>query len=54
MIIVRKLHKYTSGYPYLVSKICKIIAEDSDEDFSERGIEEAVNILLENEDDYLH
>ncbi len=44
--IVQKLYKYTSGYPYLVSKICKIIAEELDEKFSEKGIEEAVNILL--------
>ncbi|AZO93841.1 AAA family ATPase [Halocella sp. SP3-1] len=45
--IAEKLHKYTSGYPYLVSKICKLIAEELDEDFSEKGIEEAVNILLD-------
>ncbi len=44
--ITQKLYKYTSGYPYLVSKICKIIAEELDKDFSEKGIEEAVNILL--------
>ncbi len=44
--IVQMLHKYTSGYPYLVSKICKIIAEELDKDFSEKGIKEAVNILL--------
>lgn len=45
--IAEKLHKYTSGYPYLVSKICKLIAEELDEDFSEKAIEEAVNILLD-------
>lgn len=45
--IAQKLHKYTSGYPYLVSKICKLIEEELDKDFSEKGIEKAVNILLD-------
>jgi hypothetical protein len=26
--IAEKLHYYTSGYPYLVSKLCKFIDED--------------------------
>ncbi|MFW5971875.1 MAG: hypothetical protein ACOCRL_00145 [Bacillota bacterium] len=46
-IIARKLHKYTSGYPYLVSKLCKLIDEELNANFTEKGIEEAVNILLD-------
>ncbi|MDO8685101.1 MAG: AAA family ATPase [Clostridiales bacterium] len=44
--IAGKLHRYTSGYPYLVSKICKLIDEELNKDFSGKGIEEAVKILL--------
>ncbi|MFW5972329.1 MAG: AAA family ATPase [Bacillota bacterium] len=46
-VIAQLLHKYTSGYPYLVSKLCKLIDEELDKDFSEQGIEKAVNILLD-------
>lgn len=45
--IAEKLYKYTSGYPYLVSKICKLIDEELNKDFSDTGIEEAVKILLD-------
>jgi hypothetical protein len=44
--ISEKLYEYTSGYPYLVSKVCYLIAENLDKDFSEEGIEEALKILL--------
>ena len=47
--ISREIHKYTSGYPYLVSKICKIIDEELKQDFSIKGIEKAINILLDED-----
>jgi len=46
-LISSLLFKYTSGYPYLVSKICKLIDEEIEQDFSEKGIEKAINILLD-------
>src|SRR3989339_495348 len=45
-LIAYLLHKYTAGYPYLVSKICEIIVEELDSDFTENGIEKSVKILL--------
>ena len=45
--IAEKLYKYTSGYPYLVSKICKILDEELNKNFTDNGIVEALKILLE-------
>lgn len=53
--IAQNIYDYTSGYPYLVSAICKIIDEElpEDEDFenqaeawTHKGIVEAVKLLL--------
>lgn len=48
----KKLYKYTSGYPFLVSRLCSIIDERLNRDFSEEGLEEAMKLLL-NEDNTL-
>lgn len=40
------IYKYTSGYPFLVSAICKLIDERLDKDWTENGIQRAVNILV--------
>lgn len=40
------IHKYTSGYPYLVSKICEIIECELDRDWSEEGIRNAIKGLV--------
>jgi hypothetical protein len=40
------IHKYTSGYPFLVSKICLHIDEKLNRDWSLNGILTAVNALL--------
>jgi hypothetical protein len=45
--IANILHRYTSGYPYLVSRICKLIDEELDKNFTENGIEDAVKIILD-------
>lgn len=45
--IAEKLYEFTSGYPYLVSKLCKIIDEKLNKKWSFEGIQEAINILLE-------
>ena len=41
-----KLYEYTSGYPYLVSKLCYIMDEKLEKNFSENGVENAVKIIL--------
>lgn len=40
------IYDYTSGYPFLVSKICKIIDEQLRCMFTKSSVQEAVNILL--------
>lgn len=51
--VAEEIYQYTSGYPYLVSAICKILAErlsqrekPSGDVWSKEGVTEAVNILL--------
>lgn len=55
--VSQDIHNYTSGYPYLISAICKILDEEllENSDFesltdvwTERGITEAVKILLKD------
>lgn len=40
------IYEYTSGYPYLVSKICKLIDERSSQNWTRQGVSEAVKMLL--------
>ena len=47
--ISEKIYMYTNGYPFLVSKLCKVIDEKLERDFTEKGIEEAIKITLENQ-----
>ena len=44
--IARQIHKYTDGYPFLVSNICKIINEGLDRDWSENGVMKAAEITV--------
>ena len=44
--IAHLLSEYTSGYPFLVSRLCMIIDEKLDADWSEQGFLEAVKIIL--------
>ena len=49
--VADEIYGYTSGYPYLVSKICKLIDESRDEQavsdrWSREGVTEAVKVLL--------
>src|SRR3989339_345473 len=41
-----ELYKFTSGYPFLVSKLCKIIDEKLDKNWTKESIEEAVKLLV--------
>ncbi|HAN09554.1 MAG TPA: AAA family ATPase [Clostridiales bacterium] len=43
--ISNEIYDYTSGYPFLVSKICKVIDEDSKE-WSVSGVQEAIRMIL--------
>ncbi|MDQ2085598.1 GxxExxY protein [Herbivorax sp. ANBcel31] len=45
--ISSEIYKYTKGYPFLVSKACKIIDEKLSKDWSFNGVNNAVKILLE-------
>ena len=49
--IAAEIYGYTSGYPYLVSKICKMIDENrgnqtAADSWSKEGVTEAVKVLL--------
>jgi len=46
-LISETLYKHTSGYPFLVSKLCKTIAEDLGDDWTVDGIHKAINDLLD-------
>jgi len=44
--IASEIHSYTSGYPYLTSRICKHIDEKLVKDWTPSGVNNAVQILL--------
>jgi len=49
--IAKQLHYYTSGYPYLVSKLCKFMAEDivparQDENWTVDDVEAAFKLIV--------
>ncbi len=44
--VASEIHKFTGGYPYLVGDICKIIAENLKDDWSNHGIYTAIKIIL--------
>ena len=53
--VAEVIYEYTSGYPYLVSKICKLIDENGqqesvDKNWSRQGISDAVKKLLKEAD----
>lgn len=45
--IGEEIYKYTTGYPYLVSAICKLIDEQLDRDWTEKGVVKAVKIIVQ-------
>ena len=44
-----EIYKYTSGYPYLVSAICKLIDEQLDCDWTAEGVQKAVKMIAKGE-----
>jgi hypothetical protein len=51
--IAKEIYGYTSGYPFLVSCICKTIDEELDKDWTVNGIQEAIKIILDDNDNTL-
>jgi hypothetical protein len=47
--ISEEIYKYTSGYPYLVSAICKIIDERLEADWDLDNVQRAVKIIAKGE-----
>jgi hypothetical protein len=46
-LISEEIYKYTSGYPFLVSRICKCIDEElENKDWTVAGIQRAISIIL--------
>ena len=45
-LVAREIYHYTSGYPVLVSHICKNIAEGLDKDWTPSGVRRSVKLLL--------
>ncbi len=46
-LLSKEIYNYTKGYPFLVSKICKVIDEDLEKDWSIEGIKKAINLTLD-------
>jgi hypothetical protein len=44
--IAKEIRVYTSGYPYLVSRICQKIEEELDKDWTLSGVQRAVRLIL--------
>ena len=47
--ISEEICEYTSGYPMLVSRICKCIDEELGKNWTKTGVSDAVNIILREE-----
>ena len=48
-LISKRLYEYTSGYPFLVSRLCCIIDNELNKDFTENGLEQAMKIILDED-----
>lgn len=45
-VLSQEIYKYTSGYPFLVSKLCKLIEEELDKDWTIDGIQNSINLIM--------
>ena len=43
--VADEIHKYTNGYPFLVSRICQCIDEEQNKNWDVSGIEKAVRLI---------
>jgi hypothetical protein len=46
-MISSEIYEYTNGYPFLVSKLCKLIAEKLNKNWTVNGMEDAATLLLD-------
>lgn len=46
LAISEEIYKYTNGYPFLVSKVCKVIDEELDGNWTIDGVQEAVKATI--------
>ena len=44
--ISEEIYDYTSGYPFLVSRICQCVHEKLDKNWTRKGIQKAIKIIL--------
>jgi hypothetical protein len=51
--VSREIYEYSSGYPFLVSRICKLIDERFDRDWSGEGLGRAIQYLAKQENNTL-
>lgn len=47
--IAEEIHNYTSGYPFLVSRICQCLDKNLDKNWTTDGVQEAVKIILDEQ-----
>ena len=45
-VIAGEIHDYTSGYPFLISRVCQCIDKELGRDWTSHGVQEAVQIML--------
>jgi hypothetical protein len=45
--IAQEIRFYTSGYPYLVSRVCLLIERDLDRNWTLEGVQEAIKLILD-------
>jgi uncharacterized protein YerC len=45
--VSNEIHKYTGGYPFLVSRVCQCIDEELNRDWTINGVLNAVNLILQ-------
>jgi hypothetical protein len=44
--VSKEIRAYTHGYPYLVSRLCQIIDDDLEKDWTVQGVQKAVRVIL--------
>lgn len=44
--MAQEIYNYTSGYPFLVSRLCQCIDEDLDKDWTLASVQKAVSVIL--------
>lgn len=46
--VSEEIYRYTSGYPFLVSKLCKVIDEELHQDWTKKGVQDAAKVTIFN------